>query len=162
MHLEIKVYPDSILRKKARPVKRIGKEEQRLACDMIETMRSANGLGLAAPQVGISKRIIIAGDIENKSSAIALINPVVVKKRGVSHFCEGCLSLPGLTSDVVRPDWVIVEGLNLEGEKLRIETAGLLARVLQHEIDHLNGVLFIDRIGLLRRKRLIRQLSSKL
>ncbi|MFH1854027.1 MAG: peptide deformylase [Candidatus Omnitrophota bacterium] len=159
--LGIKIYPDKILRKKSSAVKHIGKEERKLASDMIETMHSANGIGLAAPQVGISKRIIVVNDPENSKSGIALVNPVVVKKKGRSSFCEGCLSVPNITGDIVRPDFVVVEALNLDGDNIKIDTGGLLARVIQHEIDHLDGILFIDRISFLRRRRILKKISPK-
>lgn len=159
--LSIKIYPDKILRKKAAPLKRVGDDERRLARDMIETMRSANGVGLAAPQVGISKRIIVVLDVEGSGKAPVFINPKIVKKKGRSRFCEGCLSVPDVTSDVVRPEFVTVEALNLGGESIKMEIGGLLARIIQHEVDHLDGILFIDRIGLLKRKKLIKQLGPK-
>lgn len=158
--LEIKIYPDKILMRKSHGVKSIGKEERRLAFDMIETMRAVNGVGLAAPQVGISKRIIVAEDPENNRAALILVNPRIVKKKGRTKFCEGCLSIPQITSDVIRPEIVVVEALNLDGKVLKIDTGGLLARILQHEIDHLDGILFIDRIGFLRRKKIMKKISS--
>jgi len=159
--LSIKIYPDKILRKKAAPLKRVGDDERRLARDMIETMRSANGVGLAAPQVGISKRIIVVLDVEGSGKALVFINPKIVRKKGRSRFCEGCLSVPDVTSDVVRPEFITVEALNLGGESIKMEIGGLLARIIQHEVDHLDGILFIDRIGLLKRKKLIKQLGPK-
>ena len=158
--LDIKIYPDKILTRKSDEVRSVGNEERKLASDMIETMRAVNGVGLAAPQVGISKRIIVAEDPENNRTVLVLVNPRILKKKGRSKFCEGCLSIPQITSDVVRPDWIIVEALNLDGKTLRIDTGGLLARILQHEIDHLEGVLFIDRIGFLRRKKIVKNISS--
>ena len=159
--LEIKIYPDNILRKKARSIKKVGKEEQALAYNMIETMRYANGMGLAAPQVGKSERIIVVEDTEERDSALALINPRILKRRGRSTFCEGCLSVPEITSDIVRPEEVTVEGIDLGGRKVTIDAKGVLARVLQHEIDHLDGILFIDRIGFLKRKKIMKNVSSK-
>lgn len=158
--LTIKIYPADILRKKASPVKKIGKEEQRLAYDMIETMRCSQGVGLAAPQVGVSKRIIVAEDVENSRTALVLINPMIVKKKGRSRFCEGCLSVPDMTSDVVRPESISVEAINLEGKDIKIDTKGLLARIIQHEVDHLDGILFIDRIGFLKRRKIMKKISS--
>ena len=144
-NIAIKIYSDPILRKKAGIVKSIGEKERKLAYDMIETMRSANGIGLAAPQVGVSKQIIVIEAMEKGAEALVFINPKVLEKRGKSSFCEGCLSVPGITSDIVRPESVAVEALNLEGEVLKIRTGGLLARVIQHEVDHLDGILFIDK-----------------
>ncbi len=160
--LEIKIYPDPALRKKAMHVEKVGNDERRLAYDMIETMRSANGVGLAAPQVGISKRIIVVEDIEEDNRiALTLINPKITQKKGKTKFCEGCLSLPGVTSDIVRPELITVEALNLDGDMLKINADGLLARVIQHETDHLDGVLFIDKIGLLKRNKIIKQFGAK-
>lgn len=160
--LTIKIYPDAILKRKASRVAKVGKNERRLASSMIETMRSADGVGLAAPQVGISERIIVVEDIEGHRSALVLINPRVVKKKGRSSFCEGCLSVPDVTCDIVRPESVVVEALNLDGERIKIDTGGLLARIIQHEIDHLDGILFIDRVGFLKRKKILKKISSKI
>jgi len=161
--LEIKIYPDKILRKKALEVKGVSDAEQKLASDMIEAMRSANGVGLAAPQVGVTKRIIVIEDIEgkNNSSPYVFLNPKILKKNGRSSFYEGCLSVPDVMHDITRAKSVVMEALDLKGEKVRIDTGGLLARVLQHEIDHLDGILFIDRVGFLKRKRVLKEISSK-
>ena len=131
------------------------------AYDMIETMRSANGIGLAAPQVGINERIIVIEAIEQKDSPLLLFNPRVVRKKGRCSFCEGCLSVPQVTSDIVRPESIAVEAIDLDERVTKIDTDGLLARVLQHEIDHLDGVLFIDRVGFLKRKGILKQVSKK-
>ena len=159
--LDIKEYPDKILKKKAAALKKVGKEEQRLSRDMIETMRYASGVGLAAPQVGVSKRIIVIEDVEGRGSPTVLINPKILKKKGRSSFCEGCLSVPGVTSDIVRPESIVLEALDLDGELLKTEASGIFARVIQHEIDHLDGILFIDRVGILKRKRITKEISSK-
>ncbi|MBU1913493.1 MAG: peptide deformylase [Candidatus Omnitrophica bacterium] len=160
--LDIKIYPDPVLRKKARQVGRVGDDERRLAYDMIETMRSSNGVGLAAPQVGVSKRIIVAEDVEgDKGATLTLINPKITQKKGKAKFCEGCLSLPGVSNDVMRPEFITVEALNLDGDELKINTDGILARIIQHEIDHLDGIVFIDKIGFLKRKKIIKQLGAK-
>jgi peptide deformylase len=158
--LNIKVYPDKILRQKAKPIEKVGEKERKLAYDMIETMRSAQGVGLAGPQVGVSKRIIVAQDVDNNKAALVFINPRIVKKKGRSRFCEGCLSVPDMTSDVMRPEKVVVEALNLDGVRISIDAKGLLARILQHEIDHLDGILFIDRVGFFRRKRIMSKISA--
>ncbi len=157
--LDIKIYPDPVLKKKAKSVKKITEDMRKLAYDMIETMRSNNGVGLAGPQVGISKRIIVVEDSESKS-ALALIDPKIVKKKGKSHFCEGCLSLPGVDSDIVRPESIVVEFLNVDGKKIKINASGLLARIVQHEIDHLDGILFIDHISFFKRKRILKEISK--
>jgi len=158
-NLEIKIYPDPVLRKKAKLVEKVGDSERKLAYDMIEKMRSASGVGLAAPQIGIPRRIIVAEDVDG--GALTLINPKITKKKGRVSFCEGCLSLPGISSDVVRPESITVEALNLDGGLLKINAQGLLARIIQHEIDHLDGILFIDRVGFLKRKKIIKQFGAK-
>jgi len=158
--LSIKTYPDKLLRQKARPVGKIGREVRNLASDMIETMRSADGVGLAGPQVGIGKRIIVVQDIEDDGPAAVFINPKILRKKGSSRICEGCLSVPGVTADIVRPESIVLEALDVDGKKIKIETGGLLARIVQHEIDHLDGVLFIDRVGFLRRKKIMKQVSK--
>lgn len=160
--LEIKIYPDPVLLKKARQVEKVGDDERRLAYNMIETMRLASGVGLAAPQVGISRRMIVVEDVEGDNrAALTLINPKVIQKKGRVKFCEGCLSLPGVSNDVMRPEFITVEALNLDGDKLKINTGGMLARIIQHEIDHLDGIVFIERIGFLKRKKIIKQLGAK-
>jgi len=159
--LDIKVYPDSILRKKASKVRKIGKEIRQLASDMIETMRFAKGIGLAGPQVGIGKRIIVIEAMEDMNALLVLVNPKILKRKGRTSFCEGCLSVPEATSDIVRPEFVVLEARDLNGKTIKIDTGGLLARVIQHEIDHLDGVLFIDRISFLKRRRVLKQISPK-
>ncbi len=139
---EIVKYPDPVLRKKARPVAEVTEEIRELIGDMLETMRAASGVGLAAPQVGISMRVIV-WDVGDGPGA--LVNPKIVRTSGSQVGPEGCLSLPGLQGTVDRPDRVVVRGLNHDGEEVRISGEGLLARCLCHEIDHLDGCLFIDR-----------------
>ena len=161
--LQIRIYPDKILRKKAMVVKAIGDQERKLATLMIEAMRASDGIGLAAPQVGISKRIIVMEDVENKNKGLPYIffNPKILKKKGRCSFCEGCLSVADVTSDILRPESVLAEALDQDGKRVKMDTGGLLARILQHEIDHLDGILFIDRIGFLKRKRILKKISSE-
>lgn len=153
--LEIKRYPEKVLREKASPVDKIDREIQRLIDDMIETMYAAPGIGLAAPQVGVSKRIIVI-DVSVKEGEniplIVLINPEIIISEGEIESEEGCLSLPGYITTVKRAEKVIVKGLNRKGREIMIESKGLLSRALQHEIDHLNGLLLIDRIGRIRKE----------
>ncbi|SDK42852.1 peptide deformylase [Natronincola ferrireducens] len=134
---------DPVLRKTAKVVEEIDKKIHVLIEDMIETMYDADGVGLAAPQIGILKRIIV---IDIGEGPIELINPEIFEKTGEQCDTEGCLSLPGRSGEVVRPRRVKVKGVNRQGKEVVIEATGLLARVLCHEIDHLNGILFIDRI----------------
>ena len=133
----------TVLRKRARPVGRVTAEIKRLADDMIEAMRIANGVGLAAPQVGVSKRLFVA---EVEERVHVLVDPEIVKMEGEEADTEGCLSIPGLTGAVPRASRVVVKGKNRRGRGITVEAEGLLARVFQHEIDHLDGVLFLDRV----------------
>ena len=134
---------DPILRKISKKVEKIDEKIYQLIDDMAETMYHADGVGLAAPQVGILKRIII---IDIGHGLIELINPEIIESKGESCDTEGCLSLPGKSGDVIRPEEVKVKGLNRKGEEITIQGRDLLARALCHEIDHLNGILFTDRI----------------
>lgn len=136
-------HPDPILREKALEVSRINSNIVKLLDDMKETMYAAEGVGLAAPQVGISKRVAVI-DAGDEQGLIELINPEIISKSGEQLGPEGCLSFPGLMGDVRRAMICKVRALNRDGETFEIEGEGLLARALQHEIDHLNGVLFTD------------------
>lgn len=136
-------HPDPILREKALEVRRINSNIVKLLDDMKETMYAAEGVGLAAPQVGISKRVAVI-DAGDEQGLIELINPEIISKSGEQLGPEGCLSFPGLMGDVRRAMICKVRALNRNGETFEIEGEGLLARALQHEIDHLNGVLFTD------------------
>ena len=138
---KIREYPDPILRKKCRPVEEITDKERNLFEQMLLIMRRFKGIGLAAPQVGISKSLIVA-DLGDKP--ICLANPVLLKIQGSETAEECCLSIPGAKVVVDRPAEVIVGGLNEKGKSVVIETRGLLARVFQHELDHLEGKLIID------------------
>jgi len=143
MQRKILRFPNPVLRKKARALKRVTPEIARLIDDMIETMHVAPGVGLAAPQLGESLRIIVA-DI--REGPIAIVNPKIIAKRGIQVFNEGCLSLPGVEAPIERAAHVVVKGLDRGGSKIEIEAEGLLATVFQHEIDHLDGYVFIDRV----------------
>ncbi|MGB9613214.1 MAG: peptide deformylase [Candidatus Margulisiibacteriota bacterium] len=143
MVLRILKFPNPILRKKAKPVKKVTPEVVKLIDNLVETMRAAPGVGLAAPQVGELVRVIV---VEVAGELIALVNPKIVEKSGRQTFTEGCLCLPGVEAPVERAEYVVVKGLDRYGENVKVEAKGLLATVLQHEIDHLDGVLFIDRV----------------
>lgn len=134
---------DAVLRKKSNYVKKVNREIIDLIRDMADTMYHANGVGLAAPQVGISKRVIT---IDIGSGLISLINPEIMEQKGDQTDIEGCLSIPGIVGEVIRPNWVRVRGLNEKGEQVELEGTGLLARAFCHEIDHLDGILFIDKL----------------
>lgn len=148
---EIVTHPSQVLRRKAQKVSDFGPSLQVLIDDMIETMREAPGVGLAAPQVGVSQRVIVVeyGDDEDETKPpklFAVVNPEIMRLDTETEVgTEGCLSIPGFVGDVDRPVSAIIKGMNRHGQPLRLKTHGWLARIFQHEIDHLNGVLFIDR-----------------
>ncbi len=153
---EIIRYPNPVLRKKCRAAKKVDDNIRRLIDDLIETMHAASGVGLAAPQVGENLRVIA---VDIGEGAFAVVNPKLKKKNKVLQtFEEGCLCLPGIVGPVERPSQVTVEGLDRQGQKLIIEAEGFLATVLQHEIDHLDGIVFLDRV---KDKSLIREVSKK-
>ncbi len=139
----IRINGDEILRKKCRAVDEIKDRELVLLDDMLETMYAADGVGLAAPQVGILKRLVV---IDVGEGPMKLVNPEIVENDGEVVDYEGCLSVPGEQGNVIRPETVKVKALNEKGENIEINGSGLLARALCHEIDHLNGVLFIDKV----------------
>ncbi|MEW6161857.1 MAG: peptide deformylase [Nitrospirota bacterium] len=153
--LEIKKYPEKILKEKAAYVEIMDGDLQGLIDDMVETMYAARGVGLAANQVGVLKRLCVIDTStreEEKRLPIVLINPVIIGKEDTVEAEEGCLSIPGYIPIVKRSAKVYVKGLNREGKPIEIEATGLLARVLQHEIDHLDGLLIIDRISPIKRE----------
>lgn len=148
---EIVTIPEPVLRKKARKVTDFGPELQSLIDDMVETMRAAPGVGLAAPQVALPLRVIVIefGDEDNEEAPpklYAMVNPEIVRASDdIVVGTEGCLSIPGFVGDVERQDQITVKGQNRQGQPMRVKADGWLARIFQHEIDHLNGVLFTDR-----------------
>ena len=144
--LKIREYSDGILRKKCASIERITDSEVKLFEEMLFTMRHFTGIGLAAPQIGIAKSLIVADIGEG---TIRLANPVILKTKGLDKMQEGCLSIPGVGVIIDRPDEIIISGLNEKGKVIEFEARGLLARVLQHEIDHLKGKLIIDHMRLL-------------
>lgn len=152
--LDIKKYPEAVLKKKSLPVDKFDKDLQRLIDDMIETMYAAPGVGLAAPQVGVSKRLLVI-DVSSKEEEhplVVLINPEIVESDGIADSEEGCLSLPEYSTTLKRADRVVVKGFDRDGKPVEIDADGLLARALQHEIDHLDGVLIVDRISAIKRE----------
>ena len=136
---------DEVLRKKAKEVEKVDDKIRELLDDMVETMHKFNGVGLAAPQVGILKRIIVI-DLYDDKGPIKLVNPVIIKEKGEQEVEEGCLSFPNQYAKIIRPMEVKVKALNENGEEIKISAKGLLAQALAHEIDHLDGILFIDKI----------------
>lgn len=148
MILAMLKFPSPFLKKKAKAVKKVTPEIAKLMDDMLGTMRSAPGVGLAAPQVGKSIRVIVAelSLPEKGPITLQLANPKVLKKSGNQTFTEGCLSLPGVEAPVERASHVLVKALDRNGKSVEVAADGLLATILQHEIDHLDGLLFIDRV----------------
>jgi peptide deformylase len=133
----------SILRRRAKPVGKVTQEVQQLVDAMIGALHEVKGLGLAAPQVGISKRLFVA-EVEDRLHVI--IDPTIVKREGEEVATEACLSIPGIVADVPRAAHIIVKGKNRRGRGITIDAEGLLARVIQHEVDHLDGILYLDRV----------------
>jgi len=154
---EVTKYPESVLLKKTSIVSTIDGELKSLVKDMFETMYVTQGVGLSANQIGIPKRIAVMNHTGNKEDELVLINPAILRREGSSKMEEGCLSMPGVNFDVKRAEMIEVEFLDLGGNKVRLRMEGLPARIVQHEIDHLNGNVFIDRIPLLKRKSLIKK-----
>lgn len=136
---------DEVLRKKAREVEVVDDKIRELLDDMVETLHAYNGVGLAAPQVGILKRVVVI-DLYDDKGPIKLVNPKIVKQKGEQEVEEGCLSFPNQFAKIIRPAEVIIEALNENGKKIKIKGEGLLAQALSHELDHLDGVLFVDKI----------------
>lgn len=153
---------DSILSEPARPVEAITPEIGTLIDDMIETMYAAPGIGLAAPQVGVSLRIFVVDLSVGRDPAAlkVMINPEFVERDGMQLEEEGCLSVPGFTATVARPKRVVVKALDRHGESVSIEGTGLLARALQHEMDHLNSCLFVDRLRGISRDLILRKIRK--
>ena len=155
--------PNKLLRQVSKPVDRVGKEEQQLMDDMLETMYAANGIGLAAIQIGIPKRIIVM-DIskdENKKEPRYFVNPVIQNKDKIkSIYEEGCLSVPNQFAEIERPKNCDIEYLDYNGNKQLLKAEGLLATCIQHEMDHLEGILFIDYLSKLKKSMIIKKLSK--
>lgn len=136
---------DEILRKRAREVEAIDDKIRQILEDMVETMHQFNGVGLAGPQIGILKRLVVI-DIYDDHGPIKLVNPRIIEQKGEQEVEEGCLSFPNQYAKLIRPAQVVVEAQNENGETIRIEAEGLLAQALSHELDHLEGVLFVDKM----------------
>lgn len=157
--MEIRTYGDQVLRRPAAPVEEIN-EEIRVICErMVEEMIRAEGVGLAAPQIGVSKRIIV---LDVSGEFHVLINPVLVSiSEETEEVNEGCLSVPGVSAAVIRGQRATIEGTNLEGERVEITGEGLLARAIQHEMDHLEGRLFLDQLSPVRRRSLLKEYERR-
>jgi peptide deformylase len=153
---QIRLMGDPVLREVAAPVERVTDEVRGLIADMFDTMYAEDGVGLAAPQLGLGKRVIVVDPREEHVAPFALVNPRILEFGAeLERAEEGCLSIPGLKEIVERSATVVVEGLDRAGESVRIAAQGLLARILQHEVDHLDGILFVDRVSPLKRKLLL-------
>jgi peptide deformylase len=160
--LAVRIYGDPVLRQKAAPVTDVNDELRALIADMRETMKAYSGVGLAANQVGIARRVLVVDvplDDEHRAQ-LALVNPKITKREGNEVGEEGCLSIPGVWEDVARARSVHVEALDEHGKSIELEAEGYLARALQHEVDHLDGVLFVDRLSVLKRQFLKKQLEA--
>ncbi len=160
--LEIAIYPHPVLKKKAAPVTEFNDDLKKLIADMTETMYHANGVGLAAPQVAISKQIAVIDVSEKRNSPFCIINPEIIASSGRAMMAAGCLSVPNTEDSVPRFTKVTVRAQNENGEFFEIEGEKLLGHCLQHEIDHLNGILYIDYLSSLKRSRQIKKMEKYL
>ena len=151
--LEIVTYPNSVLTRRAEEVEKVDREIRKLISDMVDTMYANGGVGLAAPQVGVSKRVVVV-DVrlyDPSSSLISIVNPEVIAEGEEVVHEEGCLSVPGCVEGIKRRKWIKVRGLNERGREIEVEGEGMLAIALQHEIDHLNGKVVLDRMSRVKR-----------
>ncbi len=160
--LKIKIIGDEVLRQTAMEVEEFDDELSRLSEEMIEVMHNSDGIGLAAPQVGISQRLIVTdtAPVDEESGPMVFVNPVVVESMGESILEEGCLSIPGVREDVTRSEEILLKYQGVEGETKTEKFSSWMARVLQHEIDHLDGVLFVDYLSPVKRKLIASQFSD--
>jgi len=151
--LEIVTYPNSVLTRRAEEVEKVDREIRKLISDMVDTMYANGGIGLAAPQVGVSKRVVVV-DVrlyDPSTSLISIVNPEVIAEGEELIHEEGCLSVPGCVEGIKRRKWIKVRGLNERGREIEVEGEGMLAIALQHEIDHLNGKVVLDRMSRVKR-----------
>ncbi|HIE39848.1 MAG TPA: peptide deformylase [Thiomicrorhabdus sp.] len=155
--LDIVLYPDAGLRESCAPIPEMSDELDRLIDEMLYTMYDAPGIGLAAPQVAVQQRLIVMDVSEKGDQPIVLMNPEVVQSAGSLSWEEGCLSMPGIYATIKRPSEILVRGMNREGKTIEFEANELLAVCIQHEIDHLDGKMFIDHLSRLKRTRAIQQ-----
>lgn len=150
--LDLHLLGSPVLRMQSEEVEEVDEEVRTFIDDLFESMDAAKGIGLAANQVGVARRVAV---VDTQGTRLAMVNPVIVSAEGKSKGEEGCLSIPDLYADVTRPDRIVLEALDREGAKYRLEAEGLLARAIQHEIDHLDGILFVDYLSPLKRKLLV-------
>lgn len=158
--LEILTHPDLRLRQIAKPVSQVDKRIQQLVDDMFETMYEAPGIGLAATQVNVHKRVVVIDVSDNKDDPRVFINPKIIELHGEEEMEEGCLSVPGFQEVVKRAEFITVTALDKDGQSFELETGGLLAVCVQHEIDHLNGKLFTDYLSKLKQRRIRKKLEK--
>lgn len=158
--LPILHFPDPRLRNPSQPVTHVDDELRTLMDDMLQTMYEAPGIGLAAPQVNVFKRVIVIDVSEERNAAHYFANPEIVARRGTEEFEEGCLSVPNIYEKVQRSEWVRVKALGRDGRPFELETNGLLAVCIQHEIDHLDGKLFVDYLSELKRNRIRKKMEK--
>ncbi len=158
--LDILHFPDPRLRNKAKPVEKVDDAVRQLVDDMFETMYQAPGIGLAATQANVAKRVIVIDISDEKNAPLCLINPEIVAAEGEEECEEGCLSVPGIYETVTRSERVRVKALDREGQNIELEADGLLAVCIQHEIDHLDGKLFVDYLSNLKRQRIRKKLEK--
>ena len=158
---EIRIFGDPVLKQRAAEVTELDGRLARLVDDMAATMYAAPGVGLAAPQVGVQQRLFVY-DLHDGEGARALVNPVVVESDGEWTFDEGCLSVPGLSFEIVRPKSILLRGYDIDGNEVEIEADEYEARVFQHEIDHLDGVLLVERLDADTRKQALRTLRNRM
>lgn len=159
--LTILEFPDPRLRKVAQRIDSVDESIRKLASDMLETMYDAPGIGLAATQVNVHRRMLVCDVSEDKNSPLVLINPEILVREGEEEMQEGCLSVPGEYENVTRADQIKLSYLNLENEQVEIQADGLLAVCIQHEIDHLDGKLFVDYLSPLKRSRIRKRLEKQ-
>ena len=158
--LESLHFPDPRLRNTARPVEGVDDEIRRLVDDMFETMYDAPGIGLAAPQVNVARRVVTIDVSEDRRSPLCLINPTILERRGEEVMEEGCLSVPDVYDEVQRAEWIRFSALDRDGKPFEQEADGLLAVCIQHELDHLDGKLFVDYLSSLKRQRIRKKLEK--
>lgn len=142
---EIREDGDEILRKKSKVVEEVNDKIRQILDDMVETMHKYNGVGLAAPQIGLLKRLVVI-DLYDDKGPIKLVNPEIIKEKGEQEVEEGCLSFPNKYGKIIRPAQVTVKALDENGKEIKVNAKGLLAQALSHEVDHLNGILFVDKV----------------
>jgi peptide deformylase len=159
--LTILEFPDPRLRTRAQPVEHVDAELRKLIDDMFETMYAAPGIGLAATQVNVHKRVLVIDISETRDQPLALINPEIIERQGVEETEEGCLSVPGIYDKVTRAERIRVRALDRNGKSVELDADGLLAVCIQHEIDHLDGKLFVDYLSELKRTRIRKKLEKE-